>query len=81
MQPGPVDSRAPPGSLPVPARHARAGPAAPPHSYARQPPDGLAPSGASAEEAQAGFGEVQALADDLLALLQTIGAKLRTAQA
>lgn len=33
------------------------------------------------EEAQAGFGEVQTLADDLLALLQTMEAKLRTAQA
>lgn len=33
------------------------------------------------EEAQAGFGEVQALADHILAMLQTIEAKLRTAQA
>jgi len=33
------------------------------------------------EEAQAGFGEVQALADYILGLLQTIEAKLRTAQA
>jgi len=33
------------------------------------------------EEAQAGFGEVQALADHILTLLQTIEARLRTAQA
>lgn len=34
-----------------------------------------------AEEALAGFGEVQVLADSILALLQTMEAKLRTAQA
>ncbi|QKG58732.1 CZB domain-containing protein [Hymenobacter sp. BRD128] len=33
------------------------------------------------EEALAGFGEVQVLADNILALLQTMEAKLRTAQA
>ena len=33
------------------------------------------------EEALAGFGEVQVLADSILALLQTMEAKLRTAQA
>ncbi|WP_223648498.1 CZB domain-containing protein [Hymenobacter psoromatis] len=33
------------------------------------------------EEALVGFGEVQVLADDLLALLQTMEAKLRNAQA
>ena len=33
------------------------------------------------EEAQAGFGEVQVLADGILTLLQTMEAKLRTAQA
>ena len=33
------------------------------------------------EEAQAGFNEVQAIADDMVVLLQTIEAKLRTSQA